>query len=369
MPPLNLLIKPASGRCNMRCRYCFYADETSRRAVDDYGMMPEDVLEQMIRKALAHAEGACTFGFQGGEPTLRGLDFFRRAVELEKRYNVHGVRVENALQTNGLLLNAEWAEFLAREHFLVGLSVDGMAGLHNRNRPDAGGEGTLSRTLAAAELLRRHNVTFNTLTVVTNDTADKIDLVYDFFARHDLRWQQYIPCLDAFGERQGWLTAEKYGVFLMRLFDRWARDVMEGRFIYIRQFENYVGMLLGHPAENCGMMGCCGMQYTVEADGGVYPCDFYVLDAYRLGNFMTDDFDALDEKRRALRFIEDSAQKDAECLRCRYYSLCRGGCRRDRDDGTGRLERTRFCAAYQRFFEYALPRLQSIARGVEEKRI
>ena len=363
MPPLNLLIKPASGRCNMRCRYCFYADETSRRAVRDYGLMTEETLEIMIRKALAAAEGSCTFGFQGGEPTLRGLDFYRRVVALQKQYNVHGVRIDNALQTNGLLLDEEWARFLADEKFLVGLSIDGMAGVHNKNRLDGKGEGTLTRVLAAANLLKAHNVTFNILTVITNDTADKLDLIYDFFARHGLRWQQYIPCLDAFGENQGWLTTEKYAQFLKKLFDRWAADVQQGRFIYIRQFENYVGMLLGQPPENCGMTGCCGMQYTVEADGSVYPCDFYVLDDYRLGSFVTDDFAALDEKRRALRFVEDSAQKDAECLKCRYYALCRGGCRRDRDNGQGRLDRTRFCAAYQEFFDYALPRLVQIAQS------
>ena len=139
MPPLNLLIKPASGRCNMRCRYCFYADETAHREVDDYGLMPEDVLEAMIRKSLAHAEGACTFGFQGGEPTLRGLDFFRRAVELQQKYNVNNVRIDNALQTNGTLINEEWAQFFADNRFLIGLSLDGMAGLHNKNRPDARG--------------------------------------------------------------------------------------------------------------------------------------------------------------------------------------------------------------------------------------
>ncbi len=362
MPPLNLLIKPASGRCNMRCRYCFYADETSRREVRDYGLMEESVLEEMTRKALAHAENVCTFGFQGGEPTLRGLDFFRRAVEYQQKYNVNHVRIENALQTNGLLIDGEWADFLAREKFLVGLSMDGMASLHNRNRPDAKGEGTLRRVLDTAALLKEKGVTFNTLTVVTGDTADKIDLIYDFFARHDLRWQQYIPCLDAFGEKQDWLTAEKYARFLKKLFDRWADDVMNGRFIYIRQFENYVGMLLGQPAENCGMMGMCGMQYTVEADGSVYPCDFYVLDPYRLGSFVTDDFATLDEKRHALRFVEDSAVKDRECLACEYYPLCRGGCRRDRDDGAGRLSRTRFCAAYKEFFAYALPRLYQIAQ-------
>lgn len=367
MPPLNLLIKPASGKCNMRCRYCFYADETSIREVADYGLMSEDVLEVMIQKALAYAEGSCTFGFQGGEPTLRGLPFFRKAVELQKKYNVNNVQISNALQTNGLLINDEWAQFFAEEKFLIGLSIDGMASLHNKNRSDARQEGTLRRVLEAAETLRRHNVTFNTLTVITNDTADKLDLIYDFFARHNLRWQQYIPCLDNFGEPQTWLTTKKYAVFLKKLFDRWYNDVMNGRFIYIRQFENYVGMLLGHPAENCGLMGCCGMQYTVEADGSVYPCDFYVLDDYRLGSFVTDSFEQMDEKRKALRFIESSAEKDKDCLKCEFYPICRGGCRRDRDDGAGNLSRTRFCEAYKAFFAYALPGFMQVARTLSQR--
>lgn len=368
MPPLNLLIKPASGRCNMRCRYCFYADETARREVKDYGIMQEDTLEIIIRKALAQAEFKCTFGFQGGEPTLCGLDFYRRAVELQKKYNVKGLQIENALQTNGLLIDDAWAQFLAENKFLVGLSVDGCASVHNKNRVDAKGEGTLSRVLAAAKLLEKYKCDFNVLTVVTDDTARKTDLIYDFFARHNLRWQQYIPCLDAFGEADGWLTAEGYALFLKKLFDRWADDVMNGRFIYIRQFENYIGMLLGRPAESCGMMGCCTMQYVVEADGGVYPCDFYVLDKYRLGSFTDMSFEEIDRKRQEMRFIEDSAEKDEACRACPWYPLCRGGCRRDRDIGDGVLSRSRLCEAYKEFFPYALPRLQLIARRIAQQK-
>lgn len=366
MPPINLLIKPASGRCNMRCRYCFYADETARRAVKDYGIMQEDTLEVLVQKALDYAEFKCTFGFQGGEPTLCGLDFYRRVVELQKKYNHKNLIIENALQTNGLLIDDEWAQFLAENKFLVGLSIDGSSAVHNKNRVDAKGEGTLRRVLEAAERLKKYKCDFNVLTVVTDDTAQKIDLIYDFFARHDLRWQQYIPCLDAFGEDDGWLTSKGFATFLKKLFDRWADDVLSGRFIYIRQFENYVGMLLGRPAESCGMMGCCSMQYVVEADGGVYPCDFYVLDQYRLGSLKDQSFAEVDAKRKEMRFIEASMEKDADCYKCPWHPLCRGGCRRDRDDGDGELKRSRLCGAYQEFFPYALPRLQLIAQRVAQ---
>ena len=362
MPPIYLLIKPASGRCNMRCRYCFYADETQNRETSDFGMMAEETLETVIRKALAHATGGCTFGFQGGEPTLRGLEFYKKAVALQKQYNADNMQIDNALQTNGLLLTDEWAEFLKREKFLVGLSIDGTTSVHNKNRVDFKGEGTLRRAMDAAALLKKHQVDFNVLTVVTNGTAGKIGAIYDFFMERDLPWQQYIPCLDPFGKEAGWLTPEYYALFLKTLFSRWSQDIMRGRFVYIRQFENYIGMLLGKPPESCGMMGHCTNQYVVEADGGVYPCDFYAMDPYRLGSFVTDSFEQLDKKRAELRFIEDSLEKDAECSSCPYYPLCRGGCRRDRDTGAS-LERNRFCAAYKEFFAWALPVMKKIADG------
>ncbi len=363
MRPIYLLIKPASGRCNLRCRYCFYADEANNRATADYGMMSESTLETVIRKALAFAEGQCSFGFQGGEPTLRGQAFFEEAMRLQKTHNARQIAVTNAMQTNGLLVDDEWAGFLAREKFLVGLSIDGTAGVHNRNRVDAKGEGTLRRVLEAAETLKRHRVDFNVLTVVTNETAQKAGLIYDFFMEKGLPWQQYIPCLDPFEEEAGWLSADHYGLFMQTMFDRWARDVSAGRFVYNRQFENYVGMLLGKPAESCGMMGQCAEQYVVEADGSVYPCDFYALDRFCLGNLVTDSFEQLDARRAELRFVEESQSKDAECLACAYYPLCRGGCRRDRDQG-GSLARTRFCGAYKTLFAHALPALERIAASL-----
>jgi uncharacterized protein len=326
-------------------------------------MMKEDTLETVIRKALAYARGGCTFGFQGGEPTLRGLEFYKKVVVLQKQYNKNNLQIGNALQTNGLLLHDEWAEFFRQERFLVGLSIDGTASVHNKNRVDVKGEGTLRRAMDAAALLKRHEVDFNVLTVVTNDTAQKIGAIYDFFMQRDLNWQQYIACLDPLGKEAGWLTPENFALFLKTLFDRWAQDILHGRFVYIRQFENYIGMLLNKPPETCGMMGQCTNQYVVEADGSVYPCDFYALDAYRLGSFVTDSSEQLDKKRAEQRFIEDSLEKDEECSACPYYSLCRGGCRRDRDMG-GTLGLNRLCSAYKAFFAYALPTLKKIAAGL-----
>ncbi|MDO4741203.1 MAG: anaerobic sulfatase maturase [Eubacteriales bacterium] len=365
MPPLSLLIKPASSACNMRCRYCFYADEAMNRTVYSFGQMSEETLENVLRKAFAYAEGALHIGFQGGEPTLRGLDFFRTCARLCRELNQKGLRVSLALQTNGLLLDEEWAKFLHEERFLVGLSLDGTQALHDRLRPDAAGQGTFSRVLAAAELLRGHRVDFNVLTVVTSYAAKNIGRIYAFFRKNGLLYQQYIPCLDPLGEPRGLseysLTPPLYARFMKDLFDLWYDDVAHGRFIYVRHLENLLAAAAGRPPEHCGMLGRCAMQGVVEADGSVYPCDFYVLDRYRLGNLNECDFPELMRALQQSGFIEESLLPAEECRRCEWAALCRGGCRRDRDAGD-HLALNYFCPAYRSFYPYALPKLQALLR-------
>ncbi|MEE0806419.1 MAG: SPASM domain-containing protein, partial [Acutalibacteraceae bacterium] len=188
-----------------------------------------------------------------------------------------------------------------------------------------------------------------------------------FYKRNRLRYLQFIPCLDPIGDAPGGepysLTPADYGDFLCALFDLWYRDAKRGEAVSIRQFENYIEMLLGYPPEACGMAGVCGMQHVVEADGSVYPCDFYVLDAYRLGNLCTDSFETIGERRKALGFIEQSRAVDAKCRSCGFFPLCRGGCRRHRPvQADGTLGRNIFCAGYEKFFAHAAPRLQELAR-------
>lgn len=372
-PPLHLLIKPASGNCNLRCTYCFYADITEKRQIPSFGMMTEDTLELVVRKALASGAQDITFAFQGGEPTLSGLPFYRRLMALERQYNTRGVALHNAIQTNGMLLDDEWAAFFAENRFLVGLSLDGTETIHDLHRVDANGQGTHHRLMQTVRLLKAHKVEFNILTVVTAKVAKEIKSIYAFYRRHDLPYQQYIPCLDPLGETRGGhpysLTPPLYERFLKDLFDLWFDDVTHGRFIYNRYFENLVGMLLGHPPEACGMMGFCSRQNVVEADGSIYPCDFYVLDQYRLGSLVTDSISDIDRAREALGFIELSRPLASECAACKWRPLCRGGCRRDREPMVGgRLSLNYFCPAYKGFFEYAYPRLAHIARAVAPRR-
>ncbi len=361
VPQMSILIKPASGSCNMRCRYCFYADEASKRSAASYGTMSLATAENLVRLVMERAEGDCTFGFQGGEPTLRGLDFFRDFTALVRRYDTGRARVHYSLQTNGLLLDGQWAAFLQENGFLVGLSMDGDRLTHDLNRVDANGDGTFSRVLRAARLLERQGVPFNILTVVTSRAARNADSIYSFYKKNGFLYQQYIPCLDPLYEPRGghaWsLTPEAYGRFLIRLFDRWYDDRMRGEPVYIHYFECLAGMLQGLPPASCGMMGVCSVQTVVEADGSVYPCDFYVLDEYRLGNVNTDSLEAMHQRR--LPFLEQSRQGLEKCASCRHGAICRGGCRRDRQGPEGVGENS-FCPAYMAFFDHALPKLYKL---------
>lgn len=363
MPEIYIMMKPVSGLCNMRCKYCFYMDELKHREQAGAGRMTEETLENVIRKALSFAEGRCTFAFQGGEPTLAGLDFYEKCLELQEKYKNSRTEVQNVLQTNGYGLTEAWGHFFAKHHFLVGVSLDGLKSLHDSYRRDAAGGDTYLRVLEGIRMLERCGVEFNILTVVHNRTASKIRRIYEQYAKWGFRHQQYIACLEPIGEKPGEqiysLSPQAYGRFLTELFGLWEQDFWEGKQPYIRQFENWLGILLGEQPEACEMRGVCGIQNIVEADGSVYPCDFYALDEYLLGNLNTDGMEDIYRRWDRLEFGKSSRNQDGECVKCCWFPLCRGGCRRLRGsrqqpDGGWRND---YCESYRMFFEQCYDRL------------
>ena len=272
----------ASSACDMNCTYCFYRDVARNRENAFEGMLSLEAMERLVRAAMDYAEGTCTFAFQGGEPTLAGLDFYREVLALQKRYAKPGTAVRNTIQTNGYRIDAEWARFFAQERFLVGLSLDGPADLHNLNRRDGQGKGTFNRVLRAAKLFDKHGVEYNVLCVLTGKNARSIGQIYSFYKKQGFRWLQFIPCLEPLG---------------------------------------------------------------------VYPCDFYVLDRWRLGTVGEASFAQMLESEAARQFVEASLAVPEECGGCPAYFLCRNGCRRTRlvrPDGAVGL--SRYCGAYRRFF-------------------
>ena len=342
MPPLSLLIKPVSGRCNMRCRYCFYADEVSGRASGDAGVMTERTLENLTARAFRYAEDAVYFAFQGGEPTLAGADFYRQALALQARYNPGRVQVFNSIQTNGLCLPDGLIDLLSENRFLVGVSLDGTQAIHDAYRPDAAGNATWARVRENIARLRQAGCAVNILCVVTREVAEHPWEVFETLSEYG--YLQFIPCLDSPGRDCPWVPdAQSFGHFLTETFRLYRRAMQSGRYVSVRLFDNWLNMQAGREPDSCAQCGRCAPYFVVEADGSVYPCDFYAQDEWRLGNINETTFERLSRSPLEQRFLQGSYAVPQACQTCRSYPLCRNGCRRERDEATGL---NRYCAGY-----------------------
>lgn len=362
MPAASILIKPTSANCNINCSYCFYKCLSSNREKYSHGFMSLETLEQLTKQAISYADGYLTFAFQGGEPTLAGISFFKKALEFQRIYHKKGLKIENTIQTNGILIDEEWAEFLHDNHFLVGLSLDGPRKLHDAARVTANGDGTFDLLMRTVGILKQYQVDFNVISVITNDTAAKASALYRFYKRNRFSYVQLIPCMDEIGRQGGKtnpyaVTPAAYGKFLCEFFDLWYADFMAGDIMDVRMFSNLAQMTIGYPPEECGMNGCCNCYFVIESDGIVYPCDFYCMDGYQLGT-VWDAFPDMLQTKTAGDFVRASMHVAKECIGCDYRSLCRGGCRRWREpfvDGKPGLNY--LCEAYKIFFAHTWERL------------
>lgn len=352
MPPLSIMVKPASGMCNLRCKYCFYHDVAEHRNVPNTGCMTEQTAHRLIDQALEFAAGEqIAFAFQGGEPLIAGKAYFRDFVRYTRERNTTGSPVFFSLQTNGMLVDEEWAAFFHENQFLIGLSLDGDRP-GNKFRLDPSGGNSFDSILAAAGILEKHQVDFNILTVVTGYTARNINRIYDFFKKQGFRYLQFIPCLRPFGdtsESSLYMTDSEYEHFLVNLFNAYAEDYVRGNYVSIRQFDNWVHLYLGDPAEQCGVCGHCSRQFVAEGDGSIYPCDFYCLDEWLLGNINTDRLADMASSDKAEAFIRESFSFPEKCRSCQFAAICRAqGCKRNRADAD-------HCKAYMGFFSKCMP--------------
>ncbi|MBR3766824.1 MAG: SPASM domain-containing protein [Clostridia bacterium] len=352
MPALSLMIKPASSLCNLSCEYCFYRDVSEHREHLGFGIMEKSIAEVLIKKALEYADGnSVAFAFQGGEPTLAGLGYFQYFVDTVNKYNVKSSKIFYGIQTNGTVLDSDWARFLHENNFLVGLSLDGDFD-GNKFRKKASGQNSFYKILSAAELLKKHEVEFNILTVLTGYCADNGERIYRFFRSKGFRYLQFIPCLRPFGSEEKselYMTADQYADFLIKVFNLYVKDYVRHNYISIRQFDNWVRLYLRQPTEQCGIMGHCSHQFVAEANGNIYPCDFYCTDEYYLGNINETDFKTMEKSEIAKNFIRESLKVPEKCKTCNVYGLCRnGGCKRTQVSED-------YCKAYKKFFNSCLP--------------
>lgn len=331
MKYFNALIKPASSRCNLRCKYCFYYDVADHRQIQDYGIMTDKTMKSIIDKVLDYfkEETRISFSFQGGEPTVAGLDYFAGFVsyvrERKKEYHF----VSYAIQTNGYLLDDRWASFFKEHDFLVGVSLDGFKEHHDRVRTDKNQQPTFDRVSEAIELLKEHEVDFNILTVLTNDLSQKAKELYDFYRQNNLKIIQLIPCLDGFDrETEYGLTPENFYKFYDELFPLWFEKMKQGEYTSFNYFDNLITLFGGRMPHQCGSLGYCAMQFVIEANGNVYPCDFYCLDEYCVGSFTEDSIDDLISSDALKKFLKEEKRMSPLCDRCRFRNICNGQCKR-----------------------------------------
>lgn len=366
MKTLNVMLKPASSLCNMRCRYCFYADEAARRATPSFGIMTAETAETLVRRVsemLAPGDHV-QYIFQGGEPTLAGLEFFHRFAALATVRT--DIRVSFSLQTNGLLLDDAWCDFLLKYRVLVGVSLDVLPECHDDARRDAAGEGTYARVAAAVSLLKRRGVPFNILCTLTDAVAARPKQVWQRLVRLDALYVQFTPCLGGEGcPSYGALTPALFADFYIRLFEFWYEDYKKGRVRSVKLFDDVVNLLiLGRPTA-CGMDGVCRPQLVIEADGSAYPCDFYCTDDHRLGNIMEDSLDSLMTSFSWNAFATRKRETPALCQGCRYARFCGGGCQRMQKEVYISADNT--VCGYQKFLDDCGSTLSRLAEEVKKK--
>lgn len=375
----HIMVKPAGAVCNLACRYCFYLDKGNIYPdVRDF-RMSDEVLERFTRDYIAAQDlPEVNFAWQGGEPTTMGLDFFRRAIEFQKKH-ASDKRITNAIQTNGILLNDEWCEFLKANGFLVGLSVDGPRKIHDHYRVDRGGKPSFDRVLKAMRLMKKHGVEFNTLTVVNRYNARHPADVYDFLRDEGSGFMQFIPIverlapdgfllpppdLDRLESRRTapWtVTPEAFGEFMCAIFDRWIRKDV-GR-VFVQTFEVQLGIWAGGRASLCVFSETCGNAMAVEHNGDVYACDHYVYPRHRRGNLTKTPLADLAYGEEQRRFGPDKRDKLPKfCRECDFLFACRGECPKHRfmttPDGEPGLNW--LCEGYKLFFRHAGPYMERI---------
>jgi uncharacterized protein len=354
MASLQVMVKPVGPRCNLTCRYCYYRGKDWLRNASTE-RMTDDHLEALLMKTLEVNANLTVFCWQGGEPTLAGLKFYRRAVQLMNEYGSSGQQISNVIQTNGLPVNREWARFFRRYNFLVGVSLDGPRAIHDRHRR-GNGRGSHSRALRAAKLFEREGVPVNILSVLTRDSRSR--RLYAYFRETGFRYLQFIPCLEhERGKIKPYsVDAAGYGAFLCDLFDAWSAEYDQ---VSIRFFDSVIRAIVEGRGGMCAHAQRCPPYLLVEKDGQIYPCDFFVEPEWNLGNILEREIPDVLEARERFAVLKANARK--ACGGCRWMTYCQSGCPRH---GLRHGGRNHFCASYRRFFTYTHVRIREIAREI-----
>lgn len=377
--PFHLMAKPVGGRCNLSCEYCFYLEKVALYA-EAPPLMSDALLADYIRSCFAtHPEEVpVIFTWQGGEPTLAGLTFFRKAVTLEKRYG-SSRRYENSFQTNGLLLDDAWAGFFAENDFLVGLSIDGPLDIHDAHRRTVDGKGSHADALRALRVLRRHGVRHNTLTCVSAASHGRGLEIYRFLKDEGVRYMQFTPVVErapndvardmglrlgmpgGAGDMTAWSVGSlEFGEFLTDVFVEWVKNDVGD--VFVMNFEWALANYLEKPGAACHHQPLCGRCLVLEHDGGVFPCDHFVYPDGKLGILGPDSLLSMVDAGRQWDFGESKGKTLSErCRECPHLKGCWGGCPKHRFHSVHGEQENYLCSGYEHFFKFVAPFLKTFA--------
>jgi uncharacterized protein len=365
MKALNsILVKPAGPDCNLACQYCFYLKKALLfpKALH---RMSDTILKETIRQVMQQGGDHVNFGWQGGEPTLMGREFFQRVIQYQSRYGRQGQVVGNGLQTNGWLIDKEWAGFLAETKFLVGLSLDGPEHIHDHYRRTNSNQGSWQRVARNRDIMLDAGVEVNALIVVNDYSVQFPKEIYEYHKKNGLTYLQFIPCMESDPNEPSKpalyaVSAEKYGVFLCTLFDLWLADFRYGKpTIFIRWFDSLFHTYVDYPAPECTLLEECGAYVVVEHNGDVYSCDFFVEPSWRLGNVLQDRLLEMLNSPLQNRFGAIKKELTAKCQTCPWLKHCHGGCPKDRKVSRSGVDP--FCPAYETFFAHADDKFKELA--------
>jgi len=365
----HALIKPTGARCNLDCAYCFYLSKEELYPNSNF-QMSQETLDQYIRQLLeSHPGPQVPIAWQGGEPTLMGLDFFRHAVRIADRYKQPGREIQHSIQTNGVLLNDEWAAFFHENNFLVGISIDGPAKLHDAYRKDKGGQSSHARVINGLNFLKKHRVDYNILCTVNAVNSLQPSKIYRYF-RDELQAQyiQFIPIVEQVQKNTS-VKAEQWGRFLIEIFDEWVRrDVGK---VFITLFEDALANWAGLPAGTCVFNPTCGLALALEHNGDLYACDHFVEPNYLLGNIHQKSLGELVYSNTQQKFGQaKQTTLPKYCRECSVRFACHGECPKNRfiaaPDGEAGLNY--LCEGYKSFFQHIDHPMRFMANELQNRR-
>lgn len=368
IPISGVMWKTVSEACNLACDYCYYSRCKGRPKRID--RIDDAVLDKFIKEYMEMKRGVVPFAWQGGEPLLAGLDFFKKVVFYQAKHAPPNTTISNSIQTNGTLIKKEWADFFKTYNFLVGVSIDGPKEINDARRVTGSGKGSFDAIMNGIDHLKEANVDFNILTVLHENNIHKAKELMDFYKEENFTHIQFIPCMDFLAQEidqpgEFLITPKEYGDFLCDVFDIWYNDGQPN--MSIRFFDDLLANHLNQNPGSCVFSEMCPKTIILEHNGDAYPCDFYIHEDYLLGNVGTDSLESIVNHERMEKFLEKKPDLSDACKSCEFLDFCYGGCPRNREQDGANIDF--FCESYKQIYAYADSRMKKLAEQIKRREL